>query len=182
MPQTKRLITAEEFAEFHEEGYRHELVEGRIVRMSLPGFRHGRVVVRIASLLDDHVRKLRLGQVVAESGYTLARNPDTVRGPDVSFVRRERIASTGAPDSFWEGAPDLAVEVISPSNRAGNLRRKIDEYFGRGTQIVVVVDPLNESVTVHRRLAPPIISSGEDELDVSDVIDGFRCQVRELFE
>lgn len=182
MPETTRLITAEEFESLQEDDYRYELVEGRIIRMNPPGSRHGHIALNIGVLLATHVKKLGLGKVVVESGYTLARNPDTVRGPDVSFIRRDRISPIGLPRGFWEGAPDLSVEVISPDNRGPALRKKLTQYLDRGTMVVLVVHPDKKTVTVHRRLASPLTLSETDELDLDDVVSGFRCQVREIFE
>lgn len=182
MPKTSRLITAEDLLEFPDDDYRYELVEGRIVRMNPPRFRHGWVALNLGILLGSYVKKGRLGEVVVESGYTLARSPDTVRGPDVSFVRKERIAQAGFPEGYWEGAPDLAVEVISPDNRGRALRKKVGEYLDRGAVMVLVVHPIKECVTVHRRLTPPVTLQGTDDLNLDDVISGFCCQVREIFE
>jgi Uma2 family endonuclease len=181
MSETMRLVTAEELLAFQVDDYRYELVEGRVVRMNPPGGRHGHVALNIGASLHDHVKKLGLGAVMVESGFTLARNPDTVRGPDVSFVRKERIPQAGVPRGFWEGAPDLAVEVVSPDNRGAALRSKVRDYLARGVVIVVVIDPDKESLTVHRRLSAPIILTSGNELDLDDVVEGFRCQVREIF-
>jgi Uma2 family endonuclease len=118
---------------------------------------------------------------MVESGFTLARNPDTVRGPDVSFVRQDRIPYEGLPKGFWQGAPDLAVEVISPDDRGASLRTKISDYLVRGVVLVVVIDPDKENVTVHRRLAAPVVLCSGDELNLEDVVEGFRCPVGEIF-
>lgn len=182
MSETTRLVTAEELARYQEDDYRYELVDGRVVRMNPPGGRHGHLALNIGALLRDHVKKLGLGAVMVESGFTLARNPDTVRGPDVSFVRKEQIPQAGLPHGFWEGAPDLAVEVVSPDNRGAALRSKVGDYLARGVVVVVVIDPEKESLTVHRRLSAPITLTPGNELDLDDVVEGFRCQVREIFD
>jgi Uma2 family endonuclease len=175
------LLTAEEFERYPDDDYRYELVEGRVLRMNPPGSRHGHIALNIGVLLSGHVKKLGLGAVMVESGFTLARNPDTVRGPDVSFVRQERIPREGLPRGFWQGAPDLAVEVISPDNRGAALRSKVSDYLARGAIVVVVIDPDEASLTVYRRLAAPLILGLGDDLNLSDVVEGFCFQVGEIF-
>jgi Uma2 family endonuclease len=181
MSDSARLVTAEEFERYPDDDYRYELVEGRVVRMNPPGSRHGHLALNVGALLSGHVRKRGLGAVMVESGFTLARNPDTVRGPDVSFVRQDRIPHEGLPKGFWQGAPDLAVEVISPDDRGASLRTKISDYLVRGVVLVVVIDPDKENVTVHRRLAAPVVLCSGDELNLEDVVEGFRCPVGEIF-
>jgi Uma2 family endonuclease len=181
MSDAARLVTAEEFERYPDDNYRYELVEGHVVRMNPPGSRHGHLASNISALLSGHVKKHGLGVVMVESGFTLARNPDTVRGPDVSVVRRERIPPPGLPHGFWQGAPDLAVEVLSPGNRGRALRTKISDYLAKGVIVVVVIDPDKENVTVHRRLAAPRTLGSGDELNLEDVIENFRCPVGEIF-
>ena len=180
MSETERLVTAAELERFPDDDYRYELVAGRVIRMSPVGYEHGRVVVRLCGLLDRHVRARDLGVVLTEVGFTLFTNPDTVRAPDVAFLRRERIPLE--PRGFWKGAPDLSVEVLSPDDRPPEIRAKIMEYLGRGTPIVVVVDPGGQIVTVHRSPSQATTLRLGDVLDLDDVVAGFRCDVREIFE
>ncbi len=179
MPDASRLITAEELERFPEDDHRYELVEGRVIRMTPVGYLHGRVVVRFGSLLERHVRAADLGDVLTEVGFKLTSNPDTVRAPDIAFVRRERIPAS-PPRGFWRGAADLAVEVLSPEDTPAEIRRKLTEYLARGTSVVLVIDPDNERVTVSRQGAAATLS-GDDVLDLDDVVPGFRCTVREIF-
>jgi Uma2 family endonuclease len=181
MSDATRLITAEELERFPDDDHRYELVEGRIVRMSPTGCEHGRIVVTLVSLLMQHVRAGRYGQVVSEVGFKLRTNPDTVRGPDVAFVRRERLPSKTLR-GFWKGPPDLAVEVLSPDDRPSEMRVKVEEYLTSGALGVVVVDPAEETVTIHRRLSPSVTARADEELDLDDIIQGFRCPVRAIFE
>jgi Uma2 family endonuclease len=180
MPEIMRLVTAEELERMPEDA-RFELWDGQLVPMNPPASAHGKIVIRLGSLLDQHVRRYQLGVVMAESGYMLRSNPDTVFGPDVSFIRGDRL-SGGIPDGYWTGAPDLAVEILSPSDRAGAVRRKIDEYLLRGTPMVLVIDPQKQTATIHRAGHAASRLSNADALDLSDVVDGFRCAVREIFE
>lgn len=179
MSSATPLVTAEEL-ERHPRDYRYELVDGRIVRMSPVGFEHGQVVARLLFLLQQHLRREPSGVVLTEVGFKLASQPDTVRGPDIAFVRRDRVPSP-TPKGFFNGRPDLAVEVRSPDDRRSDLRRKADAYLSAGVPLVVIVDPDDRSVTCHRPLAPPAVLTVDDRLDLGDAIAGFTCQVSEIF-
>ena len=182
MPVHQRLVTAEEFARIPNDDYHYELVEGRVVRMSPPGSRHGVLATRIASLLHQHVAAHQLGAVMTCAGAKLAANPDTVREPDIAFVRQDRIPATGVPDGFWPGAPDLAVEITSPGDRPSEIRTKVDDYVARGVRLVWVVDPKKKTVTAHTPQSPPVTLGADDLLDAGDVIPGFSCTVSRIFD
>src|SRR6266568_4757951 len=130
MANAARLITADELLRMPDDDYKYELVKGRLIRMPPPKYEHGRIVVGFAALLHVHAKARRLGDVLTESGCKLESNPDTVRGPDISFVRRER--ATPVPHGYLDGGPDLVVEVLSPDDRLSEAREKIDEYLGHG--------------------------------------------------
>ena len=181
MPETIPLVTADEFEKWPEEEGKTELVDGRVVSMSQVGYRHGRVVGRIVSLLDQHVRVQDLGVVVLEVGFTLRRHPDTVRAPDVAFLRKERIPAI-EPLGVWEGPPDLAIEVLSPDDRPGEMRRKVRDYLTGSVAVVLVVDLDKQSITVSRASTPAVTLRENDTLDIGDVVSGFHCTVREIFE
>ena len=182
MPARARLVTAEEFARIPDDDQHYELVEGRVVRMSPPGSRHGLLATRIAALLYQHVDAHRLGAVLTPAGFWMATDPDTVREPDVAFVRTERMPSTGIPDGFWPGPPDLAVEIRSPHDRLTTIRVKVRDYLARGVRVVWVIDPKKKTVTVHRGESEPVTLSMDDELDAGEVVPGFTCAVRRFFE
>lgn len=182
MSENTQLVTAEELARLPDDGYRYELVEGRLVRMSPVNFDHGRIVMRIGFLLSRHLEQHQVGVIGAEIGFTLATNPDTVRGPDVAFVRSARVPQTGGR-GFFIGAPDLAIEVLSPDDRAGELKAKIEEYLAKGVLIVVVIDPGDQTATIFREGAAEVkLESQTDVLDLSDVVSGFSCQLRDIFQ
>ena len=183
MSATERLVTAEEFERMPESTrYRYELVEGRLVRMSPVNFDHGSVVLRLACLLGTHLKNRPEGVAVVETGFTLASNPDTVRGPDVAFVRKDRAPAPGTR-GFPRMAPDVVFEVLSPEDRPGEVRAKTAEYLGRGVELVVVVDPSDKAVIVHRSGTQPVIlRDATDALDLADAIPGFTCTVSEIFE
>jgi Uma2 family endonuclease len=183
MQDTARLITAEEFETLPGHEHHYELVMGQLVpRMSPVGPRHVEVVSRISFLLMQHTHKEKLGLVGPELGVKLTSNPDTVRGPDVAFVRRERIPVVHAR-GFFTGAPDLAVEVLSPDDRSRAVRIKVEDYLEHGTTIVLIVDPQKNSVTVFRPLTPPMTFERDDAvIDLDDAVPGFRCTVSDIFE
>jgi Uma2 family endonuclease len=113
------LLTEQDLARLPDDGFRHELRAGLLLAEPIPFPRHAQVQARLITLLDGYTRPRGLGQVLGDGGFLLASNPDTVRGPDVAFVTRERWAAATDRGRFFRGAPDLAVEVLSPSNRAG---------------------------------------------------------------
>jgi Uma2 family endonuclease len=181
MSGATRLVTAEELERLPDDGRRCELVEGRIIPMSPVGYPHGRVVSRLVFLLKGYLDDHPHGEVVTEVGFVLAQRPDTVRAPDVAFIRRERIPSPD-PRGFWRGPPDVAIEVLSPDDRPSEVRAKIDDYLTRGVARVVAVDPDERTVTTCAAGAPPItLRDGREELDRSDVIPGFRCRLADIF-
>ena len=180
MPKTARLITADELERMPGDDYRYELVKGRLVRMSPPGYEHARIGTAFGMILHTHATTHRLGDVLIELGCKLESNPDTVRGPDIAFVRRERTAK--GRRGFLHGGPDLVVEVLSPSDRPSEVLEKVDEYLTHGVFVVLVVDPDDQTVTVHRRLMPATTLRENDELDLDGVLAGFRCPVRAIFE
>lgn len=175
------LVTAEEFARLQDRDHRWELVEGRVIKMSPPGARHGVIAARMAMFLGLYAQSRQLGVVLVEGGYRLASNPDTVRGPDLSFVRRERIPGSGIPVGFWPGAPDLVVEIVSPDNRQPEIRSKVHQYLRLGTELVWVVEPDDHYVAVHDAPDTTRILRIGDTLDGGVVLAGFRCEVEAIF-
>lgn len=175
------LVTAEQLEKFPDDDHRYELVDGRLLTMSPPAYEHGRVVMRVMLVLGSYVSERKLGDLLPEVGYKLASNPDTVRGPDLSFIRHDRLPFI-RKRGFVHGAPDFVVEVLSPDDRPGEMRRKLDDYLTHGVQCVLVLDPDDETATLYRRLGAPVTLRGDDRIDLSDVIAGFTCQVQHFFE
>ena len=175
--------TVEDLYRFPDDGRRYELVAGTVVSEPLPGFRHGRVVARIVSRLRAFAEAQGLGEVVtADTGFVLARGPDTLRGPDVAFVAKGRLPSATEESRAFEGPPDLAVEVVSPSNRPEEIRAKVADYLAAGSRLVWVVDPDPErrTITVYESLLAPRVLGADEEVGGADVLPGFRSQVSEL--
>ena len=182
MRDTTAFVTAEELpAIVPRDDHRYELVAGRVIRLSPPGWQHGVVVVRLLALLDAHIRPHRLGAVVTEVGFKLRTNPDTVRGPDVAFVRQERIP-TERVRGYWSGAPDLAIEVLSPNDTSSDIDAKVSDYLSTGVSEVVVIDPEAETVTRRRPGQQPQVMRRGGGLDLDPIVPGFRCAVNDILE
>ncbi|MBI4545757.1 MAG: Uma2 family endonuclease [Gemmatimonadetes bacterium] len=178
-----RRMTLEEFRRLpKEDGYRSELVRGRVVRSPGPGGRHGEVEANVVYLLKELVRRTGAGKVLSGgASYVLERRPDTVRGPDVSFLSRERVPAAGLPESWPDHAPDLAVEILSPSNRPGEIRERLTDFFRAGCREAWLLSPRRRTVAVHRSLDDVRVLSADAEL-TSALLPGFRCRVWEFFE
>jgi Uma2 family endonuclease len=175
-------MTAQELLAYSHEPYRQELIEGRLHEMEPPGAEHGRAAMVIGALLYSHVEPEGLGIVFAsEVGFQLASDPDTVRAPDVAFIARERVPATGIPRGYWPGPPDLAVEVVSPSDRHSQVEGKALHWLDAGARAVVVVDPPLRTVTVYRSRRDVRILTTDEPLDLTDVVRGWSPLVGEFF-
>jgi Uma2 family endonuclease len=175
-------MTIEEFEQLADDGYRSELVRGRLVREPPAGFDHGRIGIRLAMKLAAFVEEARLGVVVgAETGFILSEVPPTVRAPDIAFVACARIPASGPPRGFFPGAPDLAVEIVSPSNSPAEIRDKVHDYLDAGARAVWVVEPRARTVTVHHPEREALLLREGDRLDGGEVLPGFGVQVGEIF-
>ena len=150
--------------------------------MSPAGHRHGRLAINITTPLDQHVRANNLGTVyAAETGFKIGSDPDTVRAPDVAFVRRERVEAVGDEAGYWPGAPDLAVEVVSPSDLYTEVEEKVIDWLAAGTRMVIVLNPRKRTVKVYRSLTDISILTESDILHGADVVPGWAMAVRDIF-
>jgi Uma2 family endonuclease len=178
----KTTFTAEELLRLSTTGQRYELVKGELFEMAPAGGRHGGVAMRIGALLDIHVRANHLGRVfAAETGFVLRRTPDTVRAPDASFVTENNLPEGELPIGYLELAPDLAVEVASPSDTTRGIEGKVADWLRAGSQLVWVIYPATRSATVYRSMDDAEEISEDGHLHGDDVIPGFACDIRELF-
>ena len=177
------VTTAEELLQLPSGPWRHELVKGQLRVMTPAGHVHGRVAARVLISLGTFVQTRRLGVTyAAETGFVLERAPDTVRAPDASFVSNARLAvSLVSPKGYFSGPPDLAIEVISPSDRRVEVDEKAHAWLSAGCLAVVILDPETESAAIHRpdhqvdRLGP------DAELAVEDVLPGWSVPLADLF-
>lgn len=160
-----------------------ELVAGRIVSMTPTSPAHGRIEANVAAALKQFLRTRDLGVVMAgEVGVFTGRNPDTVRAPDVLFLSHERDARRTSRHGFLDVAPELAVEILSPTDRPDQVRRKLGEYFAAGVRLVWVIDPAARTVRVHRGGGEPRSLACGEVLTGADVLPGFRMPVDDVFE
>jgi Uma2 family endonuclease len=168
-----QAMTADELLRASFPNKRTELIRGVLVVREPAGGRHGRVAAEMARLIGTHVHDNGLGVVYgAETGFTLAREPDTVRAPDVAFVHRDRVP-VPEPVGFLPIAPDLAVEVLSPGDRPGETLAKVGDWLDAGTRLIWVIDPDRRQARVYRADGTESIIEEGDELSGEDVLPGF---------
>jgi Uma2 family endonuclease len=182
MTTTLQRSTANELFEMPNDGFRYELVKGELRKMSPSGSEHAVIIGKLTMRLGRHIEANNLGLYFgAEGGFKISSDPDTVRAPDVAFVSNERIPESGVPKNFWSGAPDLAVEVVSPGDTYAEVEEKVEDWLDAGTRAVWIVNPKRRSVSVYRSMTDVTRLSEGDELDGGDVVPGFRCKVSEIF-
>lgn len=175
------LMTAEEFMELPDDGFRHELINGEVIRMPGSGFPHGRIVVRLIAPLAQFVWDNDLGEVYDYSGFQLTVNPDTVLGPDAAFITKDRLGEPKEDSGYWPGPPDLAVEVLSPGDRPYRVQPRISAWFAYGVKQLWIVDQKNRTVTVYRSISEATTFSGDDYLEAPDLFPGFRLSLERIF-
>jgi Uma2 family endonuclease len=177
---TPDLLTADELLALNIPDKRTELVRGRLIVREPAGFRHGVVAAELTARLAGFVKTHALGVVVAaETGFKLFSNPDTVRAPDVGFIRTARVPNP-LPRGYADVAPDLAVEVLSPDDRAGEVLAKVSDWLSAGCQLVWVIDPERRLARVYRADGNESFVSADGALDGEDVLPGFVCTVEHL--
>jgi len=178
-----RPITADQFLEWPDDpGLRQELIRGGVVSVSLPGGRHGKVAGKVLWFLASHIEANSLGDYyAAETGFLVERDPDTVRGADVAFVRSERLAAITKPEKHVPFAPDLAVEVISPNDRDDEVEEKVQTWLRAGSLMVWTVDPESRTVTIHLPGADPVTLAEDETILGGNVVPGFECRVGDFF-
>jgi Uma2 family endonuclease len=174
------VMTANELLRLNLSERRTELVRGQLIVREPPGFRHGTVANRLSFAITSHVIANQLGLVLAaETGFTLFRNPDTVRAPDVAYVSGARVPDP-LPKGFAEMAPDLAVEVLSPDDRPGEVLEKVADWLKAGCRLVWVVDPERRLARIYRADGSEAHMTHEGSLEGEDVLPGFRQPLAEL--
>jgi Uma2 family endonuclease len=178
---SKTLLTVEDFERLVlPEDKRYELDEGELVEMTFPSFLHNRIAKRIIKRLDAFVEAHSLGEVfIPDAGYALSEH--TLRGPDVSFVREGRLKEFDLLHSRFKGAPDLAVEVVSPSDTARDLPRRVRQYLDAGTSVVWVVYPESKEIHVFGAKGDVRVLHEGDDLEAPELLPGFSVAVREIF-
>lgn len=180
----KKVWTEEELQSLPEDGFIHEVVDGELVMSPKNNFEHENICGRLFAALREFNRKERLGLVIGSSaGYWMANR--NCRAPDISFIPKERLHQLGfSPKArkFFPGAPDLAVEVISPSNTRGEMEARLRDFFSSGTRLAWIINPYAESVEVCHSLAQRALLGAGGELDGEQLLPGFRYPVGNLFK
>lgn len=186
MSTLTQYLTEEDLLRMPDDGYRYELVEGELRRMAPTGYDHGRCTGNLHTDLASYVRKNDLGDVLAaETGFIIGRRPDgrvTVRAADIAFVAKGRIPADADTSKYLELAPDLVVETLSPSDTALEVEEKVALWLAAGVRVVITMNPTLRSITVRRSRHDIVNLTDQDELDLSDVIPGFRCRVAAIFD
>lgn len=176
-------VTADDLLLLHVPGKRFELIKGELAEMTPAGGRHGQVASRFDRRLGTFVEQAGLGEVVtSDAGFWIERDPDTVRAPDVAFIRKSKLPPDGVlPTKFLDVVPDLVVEVISPSDSATGVQSKVEEWLRAGVLMVLVAYPDPRSIVIHDAAGRGRVLFENDTLDTAPVIPGFTCKVNEFF-
>lgn len=178
----KSRMSAEELLRLNMPEARRELVRGELIVREPAGFRHGDVAARLLIAVGTFVESRSLGRVLtAETGFRLRTNPDTVRAPDVAFVRRDRLPEP-PPRGYAAIAPDLVIEVLSPDDRPGEVLSKVGDWLEAGTTLVWVVDPDGRTARVYRADGGQDLLTDRDRLDGEVVLPEFQYELRRAFE
>ena len=175
-----RLMTADDLFNMPDDGYQYELVRGELRRMPPPGIDHGRYIGRIYFSVGSYVMAHNLGEIVpGDPGFEL--DDGHVRGPDLAFIRSERLNPLGSQPGYYQGPPDVAFEVLSPNDRRADVDEKIADYLDAGTLAVVVVAPRRRTVRVHCPNAAVVTLTESDILEIPELIPGWRMPVADIF-
>jgi Uma2 family endonuclease len=182
MSTRTELVTAEELLRLPDDGLRRELIAGELKETTPSGHEHGYIAMNFSGPLHRFVKEKDLGAVfAAETGFLLATDPDTVRAPDIAFVSLERLLSVPKASDYFPGAPDLAVEVISPSDTYSEVEEKVEAWLHGGCRMVVVVNPRNRTLKVYRTQTDLAILSVDDSFEGGDLLPGFQLPVSRIF-
>ncbi len=178
------LMTAEEYADLPDpHGYPTELVKGVLITMAPPRLRHGEICLRIGHLLQSYLDDHPIGRATSnDSGVITERDPDTVRGADISYYSFERVPKGPLPAGLLEVAPDLVFEVLSPSDRWSEVQVKVAEYLDTSVRAVCVVDDDTRSVHVFRPDQPMRVFKAADVFALPEILGEFRVKVERFFE
>lgn len=174
--------TDTEFMALSSDEHRYELVNGEVVDMGNSGMEHGYLACVLTIKLGSFVQSNKLG-VICDSSTAFTLKNGNKRSPDIAFISRERLKGLSRPlRGFFEGAPDLVVEILSPGNTIEEMHQKIVEYFDNGTRLLWKVDPTERSILVYHSPEADCLLRMGDSLEGEDIVPGFSMPVAELFE
>ena len=176
-----KLLTADDLLRLYSQGVRGELIRGVLHETIPAGMRHGEVVAALLAMLWMHIRPGRLGRVFgSDTGVILETNPDTVREPDIAFVSAERLPLDVEISGYCPVAPDLVVEIKSPSDSEREVDEKATMWLSHGVRMALVINPETGTIRVRQPNLPAVVLTVDDTLDVGGVLPGFSCSVREI--
>ena len=177
----KKILTDEEFMALSEKESHYELINGEVIDLGNSGIEHGNISAYLCGLIELYARKKKLG-VTCDSSTAFSLKSGNKRSPDVSFISKERLQGIKRlPKGYFQGSPDLAIEVISPNNTFEELHQKIVEYFDNGCRLVWVINPDEKSVLVYHQPEPDKLLNVTDNLDGEDILPDFTLPVLDLF-
>jgi len=183
MSIAEALITADEYCDLPDDGRRTELVRGRIIEVTRPGFHHGITCARMAFVLMSWIVDRNLGRVVSnDTGILTQRHPDTLRGADVAYYSFMRLPKESTPKKYPDVPPDLVIEVKSPTDRWREIHTKVAEYLNLGVPVVCVLDPDTQTARLYHADLPDQTFGPDDELTFPEALPGFAVRVGSLFQ
>ena len=176
-----KLLTADNLLRLYDKGVRGELIRGVLHETMPAGLRHGKIAMRLGGRIDAHVAPAGLGHVFgSDAGVLLERNPDTVREPDVAYVSAERLPLDVEITGYCPVAPDLVVEIKSPSDSEREVDDKATMWLHFGVRMALVIDPEAGTIKVRQSDLPTVVLTMDDTLEGGEVLPGFSCPVREI--
>ena len=178
-----KLLTADDLMRLYSEGVRGELIRGVLCETMAVGGEHGEIVMNLGGEVRNFIKPRRLGRLAgSDAGVWLERDPDTVREPDLAFISSQKIPLNVRNPGYYEVVPDLVVEVVSPSNTRVEINDKVQMWLRNGVRLAWAVYPDTRTVDVHPEDGPVFTLTEDDTLDGGDVLPGFTCPVREIFD
>ncbi|MDE0198137.1 MAG: Uma2 family endonuclease [Caldilineaceae bacterium] len=179
----EKLLTANDLLRLYSEGVRGELIRGALCETMPTGLTYGEIVMNLGGALRNFIRPRRLGRLVgSDSGMMLERDPDTVREPDIVFISAQKLPLNVRLSGYYEGAPDLVAEIVSPSDGPREVYHKALMWISFGVSLVWVVNPEKRAIEVHRPNQPLLSLTENDILDGGEVLPGFNYPVRDVFD
>ncbi len=180
----QRTYTIEEYMALPDNGVKYELVKGELLEMPPTGGEHGEIDAGLIGFMALHIRKNKLGRIYgAETAFVLNAESRTVRAPDIAFVAAGRLPVGPSTKSAVPIPPDLAVEIVSPSDSLIEVEEKVNQYLEAGVRLVWVINPRRHEIYIYRTGSNQRTTLGiTDELDGEDVIKDFKLKISEIFE
>lgn len=179
----EQLLTAREYFLLPDNGKQYELVRAMVIEMNMPAPRHGYYCLNIGAILRQYVKDNNLGRVMGnDSGVVTQHEPDTVRGPNVSYYSYQRLAPGPLPEGYLDVVPELVFEVRSPTDRWSHMNARVAEFLTAGVKVACVLDPQTATLRIYRDDEGPIVLQATDEFTLPDLLGDFRVRVSDFLE